>query len=56
MNRDRSHYGQESFICDVAPRRLRSTATIPVAEADLFMAVDGFPIIADLRKVALTRR
>jgi len=28
----------------------------PLADADLFMAVDGFPIIADLRKVALTRR
>ena len=25
-------------------------------EADLFIAVDGFPIIADVRKVDLTRR
>jgi len=27
-----------------------------LAEADLLMAVDGFPTIADLRKAALTRR
>jgi hypothetical protein len=54
MNRGRSHYGQESFICNVAPRWLRLTAMI--TEADLFVAVEGFPIIADLRKVVLNRR
>jgi hypothetical protein len=52
MNRGRSHYGQQSFICNVR----RPGSSRPVADADLFMAVDGFPIIADLRKVALTRR
>jgi hypothetical protein len=34
MNRGRSHYGWESFICNVAPPWLRSTATIRGMNAD----------------------